>query len=98
MNFIESKYHLETTSKFKRDFKRMKKRNMNMTKLETVVNILLAGETPPEKYRDHALKGGNDRECHIEPDWLLVYQYVEDVLILTLLETGTHSDLKFCEK
>lgn len=68
-----------------------------MTLLETVVELLLDGQTLPEKYRDHQLTGNwkGYRECHIEPDWLLVYKIYESKLILSLVRTGTHSDLDF---
>lgn len=65
--------------------------------MSNIVNRLIAGKTLEEKYRDHQLfddkKYKNCRECHIEPDWLLVYQYLEDQLILLLIQTGSHSDL-----
>ncbi len=68
-----------------------------MTLLETVVELLLDGQTLPEKYRDHQLTGNwkGYRECHIEPDWLLVYKIYESKQILSLVRTGTHSDLDF---
>ena len=68
-----------------------------MTLLETVVELLLDGQTLPEKYRDHQLTGNwkGYREFHIEPDWLLVYKIYESKLILSLVRTGTHSDLDF---
>ena len=68
-----------------------------MTLLETVVELLLDGQTLLEKYRDHQLTGNwkGYRECHIEPDWLLVYKIYESKLILSLVRTGTHSDLDF---
>lgn len=65
--------------------------------METVVDILLTGESLPEKNKDHALSGNwkGYRECHILPDWLLVYEIIEDRLILSLTATGSHSDLGF---
>ena len=73
----------------------MKKRNADFSKLEYVVDKLITGDSLDEKYRDHQLMGqySGCRECHISPDWLLVYMVREDILTLTLLETGTHSDL-----
>ena len=73
----------------------MKKRGKNFKKLETVLNILAQGNNLPEKYKDHSLSGNykNYRECHIEPDWLLIYQIKENLLILIALRTGSHSDL-----
>jgi len=66
-----------------------------MNLMVRVVDILQAGESLPEKYRDHALTGNfvGHRECHIAPDWLLVYKIENDILILTLTRTGTHADL-----
>lgn len=79
----------------KRDLKLIKKRGKDINKLETVLEILLSGENLPDKYKDHQLKGEMKefRECHIEPDWLLMYQYYDDILILSATATGTHADL-----
>ena len=90
-----NKYNLILSSRFKKDLKQCVKLNLEISKLNTVVEILLAGEKLPEKYRDHILAGNwsGHRECHIQPDWLLVYHIAEDVLVLTLTRTGTHSDL-----
>lgn len=89
------KYEIQRTSQFKKDYKLAVKRGCDINKLQTVVMILASGETLPEEYRDHPLRGnyGGYRECHIEPDWLLVYKITENVLVLTLYRTGTHSDL-----
>ena len=79
----------------KRDAKLMRKRGKDMSKLTQTLN-LLAGQKPmPERYFDHQLTGNlkDFRECHIEPDWLLIYQVFEDTLILSASGTGTHSDL-----
>ena len=83
----------ETT--FKRDFKRMVRRGYDIRLLEEVITLLANEQTLPEKYRDHRLIGDytNCRECHITPDWLLVYQIDNHELILYLTRTGTHSDL-----
>lgn len=88
-------YKLETTSKFRKDLKLMKKRGRDMKLLKQVLDKLLAGETLPPKYRDHALTGNyiGFRECHIQPDWLMVYMISEAKLILTASRTGSHSDL-----
>lgn len=88
-------YRLETTGQFRKDYKRAYKRGYNMALLETVVEILANGKTLPEKYKDHALSGNwsGKRECHITPDWLLIYKIDCDILVLTLTRTGTHSDL-----
>lgn len=89
------KYEIQRTSQFKKDFKLAVKRGCNIEKLQNAVTILASGETLPDEYRDHPLRGnyGGYRECHIEPDWLLVYKISENVLVLTLYRTGTHSDL-----
>lgn len=89
------KYEIEVTSKFKKDFKRVQKRGCNMQELKTVIDILSNGEELPEKYKDHALSGNYNgfRECHIQPDWLLIYKIEAELLILGLIRTGTHSDL-----
>lgn len=83
------------TNQFKRDFKLAKKRGCNPLLLENVVDMLRRQEPLPEKNRDHALTGdyAGFRECHISPDWLLVYCVDAGRLILTLARTGTHSDL-----
>lgn len=82
-------------SSFKKDFKRIVKRGYNIKLLENVIEMLANGETLPEKYRDHSLIGDykDCRECHITPDWLLIYKVDGDELILYLTRTGTHSDL-----
>jgi len=79
----------------KKDVKLMKKRGKDLSKLETVLDILLSGEDLPETYRDHQLQGKLSifRECHIEPDWLLVYRKVDKELILYATATGSHADL-----
>ena len=89
------KYQLDYTTAFSRDLKRIKKRGYDIGKLEKVVNVLQAGESLDAKYKDHALTGnwGGFRECHVQPDWLLVYRVYEDRLLLVLTRTGTHSDL-----
>ena len=83
------------TNSFKKDYKRAIKRRLKIEKLDEVISILAKGETLDEKYRDHALAGifTGLRECHIEPDWLLIYSIENETLILTLSRTGTHSDL-----
>lgn len=80
---------------FKRDYKRIKKRGYDVTKLAEVVDMLASGQELPAKYKDHPLIGDYEgcRECHIAPDWLLVYEMMEDELLLYLTRTGTHSDL-----
>lgn len=89
------KYIVKPTSQFKRDYKRAMKRGLNIKLLESVVAALARGEALPEKNRDHALSGDwtGHRECHIQPDWLLVYRIDGEVLVLTLTRTGTHADI-----
>lgn len=76
------KYEIHRTALFKRDFKRIQKRGLNTDLLKKVIQILANGEQLPEKYRDHALTGNwvGYRECHILPDWLLVYKIFDDRL------------------
>ena len=83
------------TNRMKRDVKRMKKRGKDLAKLTTVLDNLARQQPLPAKNRDHALTGNlaDFRECHIEPDWLLIYQVFEDVLILSATATGTHAEL-----
>lgn len=78
---------------FEKDVKRAKKRNKNMEKLKRVIISLLNDKSLPLRCRDHALSGNytNHRECHIEPDWLLIYKKSDDYIILE--RTGTHADL-----
>ena len=80
---------------FKRDYKRIKKRGYNIRLLEQVIALPAEGRELPASYRDHALTGDYSgcRECHIAPDWLLVYEVLQDELLLYLTRTGTHSDL-----
>jgi mRNA interferase YafQ len=83
------------TNKFERDIKRCKKRGKKMEKLASIIRILVSGQPIPAKHRDHALVGNyaERRECHIEPDWLLVYQIDADENRITFERTGSHSDL-----
>ena len=89
------KYEVKFTNQFKKDFKLAKKQNKDLNKLFDVVNILAEGGILEAKYRDHDLssKYKGTRECHIEPDWLLVYEIQNDVLVLILYRLGTHSEL-----
>ena len=86
---------LVTTGTFRKDYKRIKKRGYDISLLETVLEQLLSEKKLEEKYRDHALVGNyaGFRECHILPDWLLIYAINNSELILTASRTGTHSDL-----
>ena len=89
------KYEVKFTNQFKKDFKLAKKQNKDLNKLFDVVNILAEGGILEAKYRDHDLSGEykGTRECHVEPDWLLVYEIQNDVLVLMLYRLGTHSEL-----
>jgi len=81
------------SSQFKKDFKLMKKRGKNPHKFNIIISLLTKESELPEKYKDHKLQGNfiNCRECHIEPDWLLIYRIIEDNIVFE--RTGTHSDL-----
>ena len=89
------KYTVKPTAKFQRDLKRVQKRGYNISLLTDIIKKLADGEQLPEKNRDHSLNGDfvNCRECHITPDWLLIYEIDNGELILYLTRTGTHSDL-----
>ena len=86
---------LVTTNQFKKDLKRIQKRGYNLQKLHNILNTLRSNQTLSPKYRDHALTGNyiGFRECHIEPDWLLIYKYYDDILVLSLSRLGSHSEL-----
>ncbi len=82
-------------AKFKKDYKTAIRRGCDPKRLETVLQLLCEEQPLPSKYRDHALSGDymGFRECHIQPDWLLIYRIEHEILTLTLIRTGTHSDL-----
>ena len=88
---------IEFTGQFKRDYKAAVKRGCDPEELTTVISILASQQSLPEKYRDHALESSRNykgmRECHIKPDWLLIYKIYSDRLVLELIRTGSHSDL-----
>lgn len=86
---------LRFTTKFKRDYKRIKKQGKDLSKLEATLEALVSGEALPDAMRDHSLGGTyrGHRECHIEPDWLLVYRIDEEGLVLVATRTGSHSEL-----
>lgn len=90
------KYSVVKTTRFRRDCKAAKKSGLDMEKLELVVRLLAADVPLPPGNRDHALTGDwrGYRECHVAPDWLLVYAKVEDALELVLVRTGSHSKLQ----
>lgn len=93
----DTKYGVVTSNKFNKQLKKIIKQGKNIEKLSIVVKKLANGETLESKYKNHALNDTkyyrNCRECHIEPDWLLVYKYHNNEIILYLVETGSHSDL-----
>jgi mRNA interferase YafQ len=88
-------YNIVSSNQFKKDLKLAKKRGMQLELLETVVDTLAAGKSLDDKYRDHKLSGvfHGFRECHIEPDWLLIYRIDGEELELFLFRTGSHADL-----
>lgn len=88
-------YKIVYTNRMKKDAKLMKKRGKDMGKLVNVLSQLASGCSLPAQFRDHSLTGNlrDFRECHIEPDWLLMYQIFEDTLILSATATGSHADL-----
>ncbi len=91
------KYDIILTTAFKKELKKIKKRGNDINKLTKIVNLLASDIPLDKKYNDHALNDDirfkDCRECHIEPDWLLVYRKNKTTLILYLIETGSHSDL-----
>jgi len=88
-------YSIVWTTRFKKDYKLAMKRHMDMNLIDDIIRKLSHGETLPEKNHDHELTGDwiGHRECHILPDWLLLYRIDDDILVLTLTRTGTHSDV-----
>ena len=89
------RYAVRATSAFRKSAKRAAKRGKNIRKLKKAVDLLARGDPLPAVLRDHALSGlwKGHRELHLEPDWLLVYRIEEDILVLELVDTGSHSDL-----
>lgn len=88
-------YDVVWTNQFKKDYKLAMKRHLDIELLDEVIRKLARGEQLADKNKDHSLSGNwaGHRECHIQPDWLLIYRVENDVLVLTLSRTGTHSDL-----
>lgn len=88
-------YKIFYTNRMKKDVKLMKRRGKDLNKLVKALSILADGNSLPVQYKDHSLTGNlrDFRECHIEPDWLLMYQIHEDTLILSATATGSHADL-----
>ena len=96
-NQKDTKYGVITSNKFNKQLRKIIKQGKDIKKLSHVVKKLANGESLEEEYRDHSLIDNkyytNCRECHIEPDWLLIYKYNNNELLLFLIETGSHSDL-----
>ena len=92
---MKNKYELQITGQFRQDLKRCKKRGLPLDELWAVIGTLLRGEPLDAKYRPHILSGDRSGqwECHIQPDWLLIWEQRETELVLVMLNTGTHSDL-----
>ena len=88
-------YEVKFTAAYKKSYKLMKKRGLDLSLLDAAVDALRQGKQLDEKYRDHALTGKfkGFRECHIRPDWLLIYLIEDDILTLTLADTGSHADI-----
>ena len=88
-------YQVKFTTAYKKAYKLMKKRGLDISLLDEVVDLLRQVRQLEERYRDHGLTGdlAGFRECHIKPDWLLIYLIENDILTLTLIDTGSHSDL-----
>lgn len=91
----KAKYTVKTTTQFKKDYKLAMRRGLDIGLLESVIANLAMGMPLPEKNKDHALSGNwaGHRECHVLPDWLLIYRIDDDVLVLTLSRAGSHSNL-----
>lgn len=91
------KYKVDFTTEFKKEYKKIKKQGKDLEKLKNIIEKLACGIVLEQKFKDHKLidnrKFKDCRECHIEPDWLLVYRIKETELILLLIETGSHSEL-----
>lgn len=92
---MNKKYTIVTMARYRKGYKRAAKRGLNTDELDKVVRKLSYGEKLDAKYRDHILVGSYKgyHECHIQPDWLLIYKIQDDVLVLTLVDTGSHADL-----
>ena len=88
-------YKIEYTNKFKKDVKRAIKRGYNISLLENAIELLQTSGKLPPQYKTHKLQGkyAGAYECHIHPDWLMVWEQNDDILMLLFLTTGTHSDL-----
>ena len=88
-------YSIEFTNRFKKDMKRCQKRGHNMSELKSIIDLLQKTGKLPQIYKPHKLSGNYAGmwECHIKPDWLLVWKQDNDIMTLIMMSTGTHSDL-----
>ncbi len=88
-------YQVKFTTAFKKSYKKAVKRGLDISILESVIDTLRQGKVLDKKYKPHALKGNFSgyHECHLQADWLLIYLIEENILTLTIVDTGTHSDL-----
>ena len=88
-------YEIRYSARMKRDAKKMKRRGKDLSKLSDILNLLASGNPLPQQYRDHQLTENlkGMRECHIEPDWLLIYEILENTLVVLATATGSHADL-----
>lgn len=95
MGDTTKEFTVKWSTQFKKDYKKAIKRKLNIDLLDNVIRKLGAGETLPPEFKDHELVGNwkNHRECHIQNDWLLIYQISENILVLELTRTGSHSEL-----
>jgi len=88
-------YEISKTGQFKNDFKLMVKWGCSISKLETLLNLLITGDKLPREYKEHPLQNNfkGHLDCHIEPDWLLIFKRDTNEKLITLVRTGTHSDI-----
>lgn len=89
------KLRIKYTNRFRKGLKLSVKRGLDLSLLEKIINQLMLRQPLEPKHKDHELKGEwqGFRECHIQPDWLLIYLIEDDILTLTLVDTGSHADL-----
>lgn len=94
---IKTKYKISYTNDFKKNYKKIIKQGKDINKLKIIIDKLANKEPLEQKYKDHQLYNDkrfkNCRDCHIEPDWILIYKYIEDEIILVLVNTGSHSNI-----
>ena len=92
---MKVRYTVKFTTRFRKDYKMMEKRGVDMSLLNDIITKLAQGIPLPAGNRDHTLTGNfaGHRECHVLPDWILIYRVENDVLVLSLTRTGSHSDL-----